>query len=193
MQHQELEEVGKINPRFEAVVQKKFADILGTPSKGIPSDQYDSTATIKLTAYNPDKLDYESASKTDQVAVFSEIYYPMEKGWTLTIDGQPAKFAKANYILRAAKIPAGNHKITMAFHPQSYYTGEMISMIASALLLLGFFGGLYLYFKKNGLPATDLLHEQLAVVKTAATPSVSRPATATPTAEKPKPTMKKKK
>jgi Bacterial membrane protein YfhO len=182
---QELDEVGKINPKYDVVVQKKFADIVGT------TPQYDSTATIKMTAYNPDKLEYESASKTDQLAVFSEVYYPMEKGWNLTIDGQPAKFAKANYILRAAKIPSGNHKIVMEFHPKSYYSGETYSMIASGLLLLGFFGGLFLYFKKNGLPETDLLPE-LAIAETA-TPSLTRTTTATPMAEKPKPTMKKKK
>ncbi len=183
---QELEELGKINPKDEVVVQKKFADIIGSTTP-----QYDSTATIKMTAYNPDKLEYESSAKTDQLAVFSEIYYPMEKGWNLTIDGQPAKFGKADYVLRAAKIPAGNHKIVMEFHPKSYYSGETYSMIASALLLLGFVGGLFLYFRKNGLPDTDLLPEQAPVEKAErkVTPSVSKP-TAT---EKPKPTMRKKK
>ncbi len=184
---QELEEVGKINPKYDVVVQKKFADIIGSTTP-----LYDSTASIKMTAYNPDKLEYESVSKTDQLAVFSEIYYPMIKGWSLTIDGQPAQFAKANYILRAAKIPAGNHKIVMEFHPQSYYSGEKYSLAASIALLLGFFGGLFLYFKKNGLPETDLLGEFVVAEKTAS--SVSRAATATPMAEKPKakPTMKKK-
>ncbi len=183
---QELEEVGKINPKYEVVVQKKFADIISSTTP-----QYDSTATIKMTAYNPDKLEYESSAKTDQLAVFSEIYYPMEKGWNMTIDGQPAKFAKANYVLRAAKIPAGNHKIVMEFHPKSYYSGETYSMIASALLLLGFVGGLFFYFRKNGLPETDLLPEQAVVEKAErkATPSVSKPKVT----EKPKPTMRKKK
>jgi hypothetical protein len=185
---QELEAVGTINPRFEAVAQKKHADAIG-----LTTPLYDSTATIKMTAYNPDKLEYESSAKTDQVAVFSEIYYPMDKGWNLTIDGQPAKFGKANYILRAAKIPAGNHKIVMEFHPNSYYSGETYSMIASALLLLGFFGGLFLYFRKNGLPDTDLLPEQeiVAAASVERTPSVAKP-TATEL-EKPKPTMRKKK
>ncbi|MBL7817607.1 MAG: YfhO family protein [Saprospiraceae bacterium] len=185
---QELEEVGKITPRFEAVAQKKHAEAIG-----LTTPQYDSTATIKMTSYHPDKLEYESSAKSDQVAVFSEIYYPMEKGWSLTIDGQPAKFGKANYILRAAKIPAGNHKIVMEFHPKSYYSGETYSMIASVLLLLSFAGGLFLYFRKNGLPDTDLLPEQLEVEKTErkTTPSVAKP-TATPT-EKPKPTLRKKK
>ena len=143
----EIEEVGKINPRFEAVIQKKHAEKLKnfTP-------QYDSTARINLTKYHPDKLEYESAANGDQLAVFSEIYYPMEKGWSMTIDGQPAEFVKANYILRAAKIPSGNHKIVMEFHPKSYYSGETYSMIASGLLLILLAAGLYLYFRKNGLP-----------------------------------------
>ena len=143
----EIEEVGKINPRFEAVIQKKQAEKLKnfTP-------QYDSTATITLTKYHPDKLEYQSAANGDQLAVFSEIYYPMEKGWSMTIDGQAAEFVKANYILRAAKIPSGNHKIVMEFHPKSYYSGETYSMVASGLLLLLLAGGLYLYFSKNGLP-----------------------------------------
>ena len=184
----ELEDLGKINPRFETVIQKKYSDALG-----LTTPQYDSTATIKMTAYNPDKLEYESMAKTDQVVVFSEIYYPMEKGWNMTIDGQAAKFVKANYVLRAAKIPAGNHKIVMEFHPKSYYAGETYSMIASALLLLAFAGGLFFYFRKNGLPETDLLPEQEVVEKVArkATPSVTKPSETVK--EKPKPTMRKKK
>jgi hypothetical protein len=143
----EIEEVGKINPRFEAVIQKKQAEKL----KGF-TPQYDSTAIITLTKYHPDKLEYDSKANGDQLAVFSEIYYPMEKGWNMTIDGQAAEFVKANYILRAAKIPSGNHKIVMEFHPKSYYSGETYSMIASGLLLLLLAGGLYFYFRKNGLP-----------------------------------------
>ena len=111
----------------------------------------------------------------------------------MSIDGQAAIFVKANYVLRAAKIPAGNHKIVMEFHPKSYYAGETYSMIASALLLLAFAGGLFFYFRKNGLPETDLLPEQEVVEKVArkATPSVTKPSETVK--EKPKPTMRKKK
>jgi hypothetical protein len=159
----EILEVGKINPRFEVVMQQKNAEIIGAT---LPP-QYDSTATIKMTAYSPDKIDYESAAKTEQLAVFSEVYYPAEKGWNMTIDGKDAKFAKANYCVRAAKIPAGNHKITFEFHPKSYYTGETISMIASSLLLLLFAGGLFLHFKRNGLTDAASVPDHLEAEKPA--------------------------
>ena len=156
----ELDMTGTINPRYDVVIQKSNLALLNnfTP-------QYDSTATIKLTSYHPDKLQYESNAKTDQLAVFSEIYYPTEKGMSITIDGQPSVFVKANYILRAAKIPAGNHKIVMAFAPKSYFMGETISYVASGALILLFIGGLILYFKNAKLPDVDLLPEEEIIEK----------------------------
>lgn len=170
----ELDAVGTINPRYDVVIQKKFADAIGAGF----TPQYDSTATIKLTSYSPDKLEYEYTANGDQLAVFSEIYYPMEKGWNLTIDGQPAKFAKANYILRAAKVPSGTHKVVMEFKPKAYYTGETISLLASGALLLLLVGGLFLYFRKNGLDDVDTLPEE-GITPTAEKTSIARTTTAT--------------
>ena len=101
----------------------------------------------------------------------------MEKGWNITIDGQPAKFAKANYILRAAKVPSGSHKIVMTFAPKSYYTGETVSMIASSVLLLLLIGGLFLYFRKNGMPDVDNLPTEDLVVAEKPKPIVPKPTT----------------
>ena len=174
----EMAAIGKINPKDEVVIQKKFQDIIGTPPP-----QYDSTASIKMTSYNPDKLEYEYTAIGDQVVVFSEIYYPMEKGWNITIDGQPAKFVKANYILRAAKVPSGTHKIVMTFAPKSYYTGETVSMIVSSALLILLASGMFFYFRRNGLPDVDKLPtEDVAMVE--------KPKTIAP---KPTPTLRKKK
>jgi uncharacterized membrane protein YfhO len=52
------------------------------------------------------------------------------------IDGIEKPYFRANYILRAAQIPAGTHKIEFIFHPESYYTGEKISLAGSLLLVL---------------------------------------------------------
>jgi Bacterial membrane protein YfhO len=186
----EIAEVGKINPRYDVVMQQKHAAAIGATA----SPQYDSTATIKMTTYTPDKIDYETSAKSEQIAVFSEIYYPMEKGWNMTIDGQPAVFGKANYCVRAAKIPAGNHKISFEFRPKSYYTGETISMIASSLLLFLLLGGLFLHFRQNGLPDAATIPEQLEAEKPEKAELKPRAAvTPTPSVAKPKLTEKKKK
>jgi uncharacterized membrane protein YfhO len=75
------------------------------------------------------------------VAVFSEIYY--DKGWKMLIDGVEQPYYRADYLLRAASIPVGNHKVEFIFHPTSYYMGENISLVGSILLILALAGAVY--------------------------------------------------
>lgn len=150
----ELESLGALKPAETLVVQKQYAGSFN----GL-NIQYDSTNTIKLTKYNPDKMEYEYSAKTDQVAVFSEVYYPAEKGWNMYLNGKPYQpFVKANYILRAIRLPAGqNQKLEMRFEPRSYYLGETISMGASAALLLMLIGSLFLFFRTAEMPEASHL------------------------------------
>lgn len=106
----------------------------------------DSTATIQLVDYSPMKMTYKSKSNTDQIAVFSEIYYP--HGWTATIDGKEVPIEKANYVLRAVPVSKGEHTIIFEFKPQVIATGNMITIIANILLLIVVAGGIYLSYKK---------------------------------------------
>jgi hypothetical protein len=99
----------------------------------------DSNATIKLTEYKPNKLTYKYKAATDQLAVFSEIYY--EKGWKATVDGKPVDIFRTNYILRGLKLPAGEHQVVFEFRPAAYYTGEKISFASSLTLILLALGG----------------------------------------------------
>jgi hypothetical protein len=138
----EITTLGEVNPRWYAVVNDKFKANLGDFD---PS--FDSTASIKLTAYAPNNLVYESSAKKDQLAVFSEIYYP--KGWNAYVDGQLTEHINADYVLRAMKVPAGNHKIEFKFEPSTYYTGEKISLAGSVLLVLTVIGGIFFHFKKQ--------------------------------------------
>ncbi|MGZ3836612.1 MAG: YfhO family protein, partial [Mucilaginibacter sp.] len=81
------------------------------------------------------------------IAVFSEIYY--DKGWKMYIDGKEQPYFRADYILRAAVIPVGNHTITFDFHPASYYTGEKISLAGSVLLVLALGGAVFMNLRKK--------------------------------------------
>ncbi len=131
-----------IDPKKTAVVNQSFKEELnGFAAKADPS------ADIKLLSYQPNDLMYESKSTSEQLAVFSEIYYP--KGWNAYIDGKLTNHFCADYVLRALRIPAGTHKVEFKFEPKVYTSGERISMIGSFLLLLVVAGGLFFEWKNK--------------------------------------------
>lgn len=90
---------------------------------------------------------YESGSTVASIAVFSEIYY--KDGWKMYIDGKESPYFRADYLLRAAQLPVGNHKIEFIFHPVTYYTGEKISLAGSILLVLALGGAVYMGVRKK--------------------------------------------
>lgn len=94
-----------------------------------------SAGSVQLTAYAPNELHYTVRSDRGGVVVFSEIYYP---GWTATIDGAPAEIGRANYLLRALRVPAGTHQVVFEFRPSSIAVTDSIAFAAIAAILLLF-------------------------------------------------------
>jgi len=125
----EISAIGNFNPAQEAIIDNRFEDQINDIT--IHSD---STAKIHILEYQPNKLVYESESTYDQIAVFSEIYYP--KGWKVTIDAKPADFFRANYVLRGIILPSGQHKIEFKFEPDSYNLGKNIALISTIILFI---------------------------------------------------------
>ena len=136
----EMDGIGKLNLRHEAVADKKFEKTLGQ------SKEQTGEATVNITSYKPNRLTYDVNSETGGIVVFSEVYYP---GWTATIDGKPAEVGRADYILRALQMPAGNHKVELIFEPKSVNTTETIAYIAYAVLFIVIAIGIFLEHRKR--------------------------------------------
>lgn len=138
---EEMKAINSFDPKKEAIVDVMY--------KGLIDEKRLSPGTgafIKLESYHPDHLVYNYSSPTDVIAVFSEIYY--DRGWNMYIDGVKKPYFRANYVLRAAQLEAGNHKVEFKFEPVSYYAGEKISLAGSILLLAGL--GFAFYSEKKG-------------------------------------------
>jgi hypothetical protein len=125
--NKEIETVGKIDLRHQAVADAKFKSQLGEAAV------QDTASIVKITSYEPNRLTYDVNSGKGGVLVFSEIYYP---GWTATVDGEAVEPGRVNYILRAIHIQPGQHQVELAFFPKSVNMTETIAYIAFALLLL---------------------------------------------------------
>ena len=68
------------------------------------------------------------------MAVFSEVYFPW--GWTATVDGSEVPIARVNYLLRALRLPAGDHEIVFTFSPRSIKVTTTIAYVAIALIYI---------------------------------------------------------
>ncbi|MEO6902383.1 MAG: YfhO family protein [Bacteroidia bacterium] len=139
---EELQTIGEINPSTTVVIDERYKkDIADFNLK------FDPTATIKLTSYKPNDLTYQSKATSEQLAVFSEIYY--SDGWNAYIDGKIAPYFSANWVLRAMRIPAGEHIIEFKFEPARYATGEKISLVSCILLFIGVIVSLFYSWKQR--------------------------------------------
>ena len=138
--NEEIKQIGEVDTKKIAIIsqddQKYFE------GKEIAAD---STAFLNLTKYQPNELEFKSQSKTPQLAVLSEIYYP--KGWKMFIDNKEVPYIKADYLLRAVHVPAGNHTLKMIFAPEVIAKGKLISMICFGLFLLLSLGGIFWLWK----------------------------------------------
>ncbi|WP_312174251.1 hypothetical protein [Chryseobacterium sp.] len=140
--NQEIKSIGVIDSKKTAVIaasDKKYFE-----GKTV---QADPTAFINLTNYQPNELEFKSQSKTPQLAVFSEIYYP--HGWKFFIDEKEVPYIKADYLLRAVHVPAGKHDIRMVFEPEVIEKGKWISLICFGLFILLSGVGIYVLYRKR--------------------------------------------
>ena len=138
--NEEIEAVGKLDLRHQAVADAKFKAQLG---EAVPQD---TASVVTMTSYEPNRLSYEVNSGKGGILVFSEIYYP---GWTATVDGEAVELGRVDYILRALHIQPGKHQVELAFFPKSVDTTETIAYIAIVLLVLIVLGIVFIEWKRR--------------------------------------------
>ena len=135
----EMEALDTINPGLYAVADANFEYVLGNATPPAPGD------TIYELTYAPNRLKYLSRSSKENVAVFSEIYFPW--GWTATIDGQKVPIGRVDYVLRALRVPAGEHQIEFVFDPESLKATNALAIVSLCFigLICAFALGLWGY------------------------------------------------
>ena len=144
----EIDALSGLEPGRIAIVHEEFADRL-------PATSYSGEGSISLTSYAPNRLTYNVQTSSPQLAVFSEIWYGPDKGWKVSIDGQPAELIRVNYALRGFPLPAGAKSIEMYFEPDTFYAGETISYVASGLILAIAAFALFVGFRNRSTRGAD--------------------------------------
>ena len=139
--NEEIAAIEDTDVKTTAIVNDEFRNVIGDFNPSSVS------GTIKLDSYKPNELVYSFNSSKDELVVFSEIW--TNKGWTLWIDGKESPLIRADYILRAAVIPAGNHEIMMRYEPKIWKVGNTIQFISSLILILGLIAAIVVTYRKS--------------------------------------------
>ena len=138
--NEELDGLGKLDLRHEAIADARFRSLLGE------SKAQDSTSIVKITAYEPNQLTYDVRSVTGGIVVFSEIFYPE---WTATVDGKAVELGRVNYVLRALNVDKGHHTVVLTFDPKSVKQTETVAYLSYGVLLLVVLLGVYFKRKED--------------------------------------------
>ena len=139
---EEIRAIGTLDFADEAVVDKRFSDLVKDFSFQEAPD-----AAIAVVDHLPNYIKYTYQSPVPQAVIFSEIYYP--EGWNAYIDGNQSPYFRANYLLRGMIVPSGNHTIEFKFEPSSFATASTVSLVSACLIILLFGGLLYSHFKAS--------------------------------------------
>ena len=149
---EEIALIDSVDLRHTAVIGADFAEAragfanstVGGSADRLSDDSVDgsdglsasapATDFIQMTSYAPNELRYHYSAASARTAIFSEVYYP--DGWTATVDGAPLDLFRANWIFRAANLPAGDHDIVMRYEPKIYTVSEKASRASSLALFV---------------------------------------------------------
>ena len=140
--NEEFDAIATTSLRHTAILHKEFQ-----PQIGDFKISENRTGEVILTEYQPNKLTYSFSSDQDQLVVFSEIW--SDTGWKLYLDGQERPLLRANYLLRCALIPSGEHQIVMEYAPRIWKIGNRIQFISSLLILVGLAVAFFVTIRKR--------------------------------------------
>jgi hypothetical protein len=138
---EEMAALDQLNTHDSAVANKSFSMVLK------PTFTADPSATIQLVKNENDVVTYTSKAASEQLAVFSEVYY--DKGWNAYVDGKQVPYAKVNYVLRGMMVPAGEHTVVFKFEPRSHAIGWTITNICSIIMLLLVAAAIYMDVRRR--------------------------------------------
>lgn len=93
-----------------------------------------ANAEVKVTNYEPNRIELTTRNANPGFLVLSEIYF---RGWEAWLDGKRIPVEKANYLLRGLAVPAGDHRIEFVYRAHSFRNGASWSALGVVLLVIG--------------------------------------------------------
>jgi hypothetical protein len=115
---------GAVDPRETALLEEE------PPPLGRPDDP--SADEVQVTRYEPNRIELDASTGARGLLVLSEVYYP---GWNAYVDGEKVEIRRADHLLRAIPVPAGEHTVELRYEPWTLRAGTALSLFTAAALV----------------------------------------------------------
>jgi len=122
-------ESSSFDPRREVILES-----------GLPLAEEEPTADdrVEIALYQPQRVVIQAASAQAGYLLLADLFYP---GWQARVDGKRVSILRADGVLRAVYLPAGEHTVELIYRPASFFIGGIISLgsvaVWAVLLLVG--------------------------------------------------------
>lgn len=119
-----------LSPRFDPRTRAVVSD---APDPVPEPESVSGSVSVVEERYNGVTLRVDTPA--DGLLVVGDVWYPQ---WKVTVDGEPARLLRADYLLRAVAVSAGQHEVEFTFDDTAHRTGRAASRVALLLILVGF-------------------------------------------------------
>lgn len=116
------------DPRGEAIVAAPFPPLTSPLSSNAAS-----STKVDFSREGGTVAKVQVSLQTPGLLVLSEGFYP---GWRATLDGVDVPIVRANSMMRAVAVPAGEHDVVFRFRPWSVMLGLAVTILGAIGLLL---------------------------------------------------------
>jgi hypothetical protein len=93
------------------------------------------TEGVRILERTPERWVLATEAAAERFLVLTQAYFP---GWQATVDGVATPLARADYLFQGLYVPAGAHRVEIAYQPRSLLIGGAISAAAHVLAVILF-------------------------------------------------------
>lgn len=121
------------NPQFDP-----HTTLLLDADPGITADaNAPSSTTVGIVEFKPMSVSLKTSLKSPGILMLNDRIDP---GWSVTVDGAPARMLRANFIMRAVALSPGDHRVVFSYNGLaglSLFTQAIWAAIAIGLVATG--------------------------------------------------------
>jgi len=87
---------------------------------------------VEIVGYSADKVELKTKTQNGAYLLLTDTFYP---GWKASVNGEEKEILRAFGVFRAVEVAPGESRIIMAYRPDSFKIGVIISVVSLAALI----------------------------------------------------------